>query len=391
MKFNEIEQKDKEYIAPTYNRFSVAIEQGEGATLTDADGKKYIDFTSGIGVNIFGVNDEGWKQAVTEQINKIQHSCNLYYTEPQTRLAELLCEKSGAKKIFFANSGAEANECAIKAARKYASARYGEGKKYEIVTLKNSFHGRTLATLAATGQDSFHKDFGPFPKGFVYAEPTFADMRAKINEKTCAVMMELIQGESGVLPLDKNFVLQTIEFCKTNDILVIIDEVQTGNGRTGYMYSYQAYGILPDIVTTAKGLGGGLPIGACMFFEKTADVFSYGDHGSTFGGNPVACAAGVNVVGRLNRNLFLEVRAKGDYLRTYISKMKGVEIVSGMGFMIGVKVNAKKNARALAEECLRRGLLILTAHDRLRLLPPLTITKVEMDEGLKILNEVLAQ
>ena len=391
MNFQEIESKDKAYLAPTYRRFSVAIESGEGATLTDTAGKTYIDFTSGIGVNIYGMNDEAWKHAVTEQINKVQHACNLYYTQPQTRLAELLCEKSGAKKVFFGNSGAEANECAIKAARKYASDKYGEGKKYEIVTLENGFHGRTLATLAATGQEAFHRYFGPFPQGFVYAKPTFADVKAKMTSKTCAVMMELIQGESGVHVLDENFVRQTIEYCKANDVLFIADEVQTGNGRTGEMYSYQAYGITPDIVTTAKGLGGGLPIGACMLFEKTKDAFSYGDHGSTFGGNPVACAGAVSIVERLTKELFLEVRAKGDYLKTFISKMKGVEEVTGAGLMLGVKVRSEKSVRALAEACMSKGLLILTAHDRLRLLPPLNITKTEMNEGLKILNEVLAE
>ena len=266
MDFEKIEKKDKKYIAPTYNRFALAIESGEGATVTDASGRKYVDFTSGIGVNIFGINDEAWKEAVTEQLGKVQHACNLYYTQPQTELAEHLCKKSGAKKVFFGNSGAEANECAIKAARKYSALKYGDNKRYEIVTLTDSFHGRTLATLAATGQDAFHKYFGPFPAGFSYAKPDFESLKSKVTEKTCAIMLELIQGESGVHVLDKSFVRQTIEFCQSNDILVIIDEVQTGNGRTGYMYSYQSYGIMPDIVTTAKGLGGGLPIGACGGF-----------------------------------------------------------------------------------------------------------------------------
>lgn len=389
MDFEKIEKKDKKYIAPTYNRFALAIESGEGATVTDASGRKYVDFTSGIGVNIFGMNDEAWKEAVTEQIGKVQHACNLYYTQPQTELAERLCKKSGAKKVFFGNSGAEANECAIKAARKYSALKYGDNKRYEIVTLTDSFHGRTLATLAATGQDAFHKYFGPFPAGFSYAKPDFESLKSKITEKTCAVMLELIQGESGVHVLDKSFVRQTIEFCQANDILVIIDEVQTGNGRTGYMYSYQAYGIMPDIVTTAKGLGGGLPIGACLLFEKAAAVFSCGDHGTTFGGNPAICAGALNVVKRLTEELFLEVRAKGEYLRTFISKMKGVEAVTGMGLMLGVAVRSEKSARRLAEECLEKGLMILTAHDRLRLLPPLNITKAEMNEGLEILNGVL--
>lgn len=388
MKFEQIKKMDTAHIASTYRRFSVALERGEGATLTDTDGKQYVDFSSGIAVNIFGINDETWKNAVIAQLNKVQHACNLYYTEPQVRLAELLCEKSGARKVFFANSGAEANECALKAARKYSFDKYGPDR-YEIVTLENGFHGRTLATLAATGQEEFHKYFGPFPGGFVYARPDFESVKEKITDKTCAVMMELIQGESGVHVLDKNFVRQITEYCQARDILVIIDEVQTGNGRTGYMYAYQGYGIMPDIVTTAKGLGGGLPIGACLLFEKTRDAFGYGDNGSTFGGNPVVCAGAVSIVERLNEELFLEVRAKGEYLRTFISKMPGVEEVTGLGLMIGVKTNGKPSVREIAEKCVEKGLLVLTAHDRLRLLPPLTIKKTEMDEGLKILNEVM--
>ena len=388
MKFEQIKKMDAAHIASTYRRFSVALERGEGATLTDTDGKQYVDFSSGIAVNIFGINDETWKNAVIAQLNKVQHACNLYYTEPQVQLAELLCEKSGARKVFFANSGAEANECALKAARKYSFDKYGPDR-YEIVTLENGFHGRTLATLAATGQEEFHKYFGPFPGGFVYARPDFESVKEKITDKTCAVMMELIQGESGVHVLDKNFVRQITEYCQARDILVIIDEVQTGNGRTGYMYAYQGYGIMPDIVTTAKGLGGGLPIGACLLFEKTKDAFGYGDNGSTFGGNPVVCAGAVSIVERLNEELFLEVRAKGEYLRTFISKMPGVEEVTGLGLMIGVKTNGKTSVREIAEKCVEKGLLVLTAHDRLRLLPPLTIKKTEMDEGLKILNEVM--
>lgn len=388
MKFEQIKKMDTAHIASTYRRFSVALERGEGATLTDMDGKQYVDFSSGIAVNIFGINDETWKNAVIAQLNKVQHTCNLYYTEPQVQLAELLCEKSGARKVFFANSGAEANECALKAARKYSFDKYGPDR-YEIVTLENGFHGRTLATLAATGQEEFHKYFGPFPGGFVYARPDFESVKEKITDKTCAVMLELIQGESGVHVLDKNFVRQITEYCQARDILVIIDEVQTGNGRTGYMYAYQGYGIMPDIVTTAKGLGGGLPIGACLLFEKTKDAFGYGDNGSTFGGNPVVCAGAVSIVERLNEELFLEVRAKGEYLRTFISKMPGVEEVTGLGLMIGVKTNGKTSVREIAEKCVEKGLLVLTAHDRLRLLPPLTIKKMEMDEGLKILNEVM--
>lgn len=389
MKFEELKNKDKEYIASTYNRFAVALERGEGATFTDVEGKKYVDFTSGIGVNSFGVNDEKWKEAVVSQINSIQHACNLYYTLPQTKLAELICEKSGAKKVFFGNSGAEANECAIKAARKYSADKYGDNVRYEIVTMKNSFHGRTLATLSATGQDKFHKYFGPFPDGFKYAEPTMESVKEATTEKTCAVMLELIQGESGVNVLDKKFVKDLEEYCREKDILLIVDEVQTGNGRTGYVYAYQGYGILPDIATTAKGLGGGLPIGACMLFDKTEKVFSFGDHGTTFGGNPVACAAAVSVMERMTDKLMKEVQEKGEYLCAEIEKMEGVESVGGMGLMIGILPKNKKSAREIADECLKKGLLVLTAHEKVRLLPPLNITKGEMDEGLKVLKEVL--
>lgn len=389
MDFQTIKNKDDEYIASTYARFQVGLERGEGATLTDFDGKKYIDFTSGIGVNIFGVNDEAWKAAVCAQLSKIQHACNLYYTEPQTRLAELLCQKSGAKKVFFSNSGAEANECAIKAARKYNSDKYGEGNRYEIVVLKESFHGRTLTTLSATAQDVFHKHFSPFPAGFPACEPNFESFLNTVNQKTGAVMMELIQGESGVRALDKEFVTKVAAYCKEHDILLIVDEVQTGNGRTGKMYSYQSYGILPDIATTAKGLGGGLPIGACMLFEKTKGVFSYGDHGSTFGGNPVCAAGAVSIIERLTDDLFDEVVKKGKHIKEYISGCKGVLDVTGMGMMIGIKT--EKNARDIAVKCLERGLFVLTAHDRVRLLPPLTISSEELNKGLKILKEVIEE
>lgn len=389
MDFQTIKNKDNEYIASTYARFQVAVASGKGATFTDSEGKKYIDFTSGIGVNIFGVNDEAWKEAVTAQLGKIQHACNLYYTEPQTRLAELLCQKSGAKKVFFSNSGAEANECAIKAARKYNSDKYGEGKRYEIVVLKDGFHGRTLATLSATAQDAFHRHFSPFAEGFPACEPNFESFIHTVTEKTGAVMMELIQGESGVHVLDKEFVAKVADYCKTHDILLIIDEVQTGNGRTGKMYAYQNYGIEPDIATTAKGLGGGLPIGACMFFEKTKDVFNYGDHGSTFGGNPVCAAGGVSIVERLNDKLFEEVVAKGKYIKEFLSGCNRISEITGMGMMIGIKTD--KSAKEIAAACLERGLFVLTAHDRVRLLPPLTINAAELDKGLKILKEVIEE
>ncbi|MBQ8427931.1 MAG: aspartate aminotransferase family protein [Clostridia bacterium] len=389
MSFLEIQKKDEKYIAGTYGRFSVAIDKGENATIYDVEGKKYIDFTSGIGVNSFGMNDEEWKSAVVEQINKTQHVCNLYYVQPQVELAAALCKLSGAKKVFFGNSGAEANECAIKAARKYSALKYGDEVRYEIVTMKESFHGRTLATLTATGQDAFHHYFGPFPTGFVYAKPTYEDIIEKISDKTCAVMLELIQGESGVNVIDEQTVKAVEKLCQEKDILLIVDEVQTGNGRTGEAYAFHGYGISPDIVTTAKGLGGGLPIGACMFFEKTEKALTKGDHGTTFGGNPVACAAALSVVNRLTDDLLQQVKEKGEYLKTELEKMDGVKSVSGRGMMLGVLVDDERTSRQLAEKALEKGLLILTAHEKLRLLPPLTITKDEMDEGLKILKEVL--
>lgn len=389
MNFQEIKAADGEYIASTYNRFAVSIKKGKGSTITGADGKKYIDFTSGIGVNIFGMNDKKWLKAVEKQLKCVQHACNLYYTEPQVALAKLLCDKTGAKKVFFGNSGAEANECAIKVARKYSAEKYGEGKRYEIITMKDSFHGRTLATLTATGQDAFHKHFGPFVEGFSYAEPNMASIKEKLSDKTCAVMLELIQGESGVTVLDKEFVKQLEALCKEKDILFIVDEVQTGNGRTGKTYAFEYYDVKPDLMTTAKGLGGGLPIGACLFFDKTEKVLCFGDHGTTFGGNPVACAAGVNVMERLTDEFLAEVERKGEVLKAAIAQMPCVESVTGLGMMIGVKVGSQKSARALAEKCLEKGLLILTAHDKLRLLPPLNITEKEIKQGLTILYEVL--
>jgi len=387
MNFDTVKEKDSKYIANTYSRFQVAIEKGEGCVLTASDGKEYIDFTAGIGVNIFGANDAEWKRAVTEQLDKIQHTCNLYYTEPQTRLAELLSKKTGAKKVFFSNSGAEANECAIKTARKYNADKYGENNRYEIIVIKNSFHGRTITTLSATAQEEFHRHFGPFTEGFKETEADFGCFLKCVTPKTGAVMMEVIQGESGVNPLPKDFIIRVAKYCDENDILLIVDEVQSGNGRTGYLYSYMAYGINPDIVTTAKGLGGGLPIGACMMFEKTENTLSYGDHGSTFGGNPVVCAGAYSIVSRLDEKLLSDVRAKGDYMKEKISSFKNVDGVSGMGLMIGIK--CRKSAKEIALMCLEKGLLVLTAHDKVRLLPPLGISMDEIDKGLKILKEVI--
>ena len=388
MKPKDIIEEDKKYIAGTYARFPVAFKEGKGSRLYDYDGREYVDCGSGIAVNIFGVNDEEWKNAVIAQMNSIQHASNLYYTKPQADLARLLCERTGAEKVFFGNSGAEANECAIKAARKYGEIKYGADRK-QIITLKESFHGRTLATLAATGQDAFHKYYGPFPEGFVYADPTIEGVEACMNERTCAVMIECIQGESGVNVLDKDFVQAVEKLCRERDIIFICDEVQTGNGRTGRLYAYQAYGVSPDIVTTAKGLGGGLPIGACMLFEKCAGVFGYGDHGSTFGGNPVVCAGAYSILSRIDEKLLQSVREKGEYFREGLKKIDGVKEVTGMGLMIGIHTD--KPAAEVANECMKRGLLVLTAHSNVRLLPPLTISKDDIDFALKILNEVISQ
>ncbi len=383
---NSIIADDGEYIANTYARYKVAFKDGKGALLYDFDGKEYIDCATGIGVNIFGVNDEEWKSAVKNQIDSIQHVCNLYYSRPQTELAKALCQKTGAKKVFFGNSGGEANECAIKVARKYGNTRYGRN---EIITLKNSFHGRTIATLTATGQDGFHKYFNPFVDGFKYADPNMDGIFKCYTDKTCAVMVEVIQGESGVNVLDFGFLKELEKFCRERDILLICDEVQCGNGRTGYMYAYEAAGISPDIVTTAKGLGGGLPIGACLLFDKTEKVFGFGDHGTTFGGNPVACAGAVSIVKRLTPELMMEVQGKGAYLKSHLQHIKNVTGVSGMGLMIGVSTT--KNAREVAQKCLDKGLIVLTAHDKVRLLPPLTIGKEQINSALKILNEVISQ
>ena len=387
MEFSTLQQLENTYMAETFSRFPVAIERGEGATLFDTEGKRYVDFGSGIAVNIFGANDEKWKAAVIDQLSRIQHVSNYYYSEPQLDLAELLCFRTGAKRVFFANSGAEANECALKAARKYSFEKYGEGRK-KIISLNGSFHGRTLFTLTATGQEAFHRYFGPFVPEVVSVD---ANMKAveKESENACAVIIECVQGESGVEALDKGFVRALRAFCDEHDILLICDEVQSGNGRTGKFCAYEHYGITPDIVTTAKGLGGGLPIGACLFFEKTEHTLKPGDHGSTFGGNPVCCAGAVSIVSRLTEDFLLEVQGKAEYLRAKLKGFDGVKRVSGLGLMIGLEV--EKPAKEIAQNCLKRGLLVLTAHEKVRIVPPLNITKTEMDEGLTILREVLAQ
>lgn len=387
MEFSTLQQLENTYMAETFSRFPVAIERGEGATLFDTEGKRFVDFGSGIAVNIFGANDEQWKAAVIDQLSRIQHVSNYYYSEPQLDLAELLCFRTGAKRVFFANSGAEANECALKAARKYSFEKYGEGRK-KIISLSGSFHGRTLFTLTATGQEAFHRFFGPFVPEVVSVDANIQAVE-KESENACAVIIECVQGESGVEALEKDFVRALRAFCDEHDILLICDEVQSGNGRTGKLYAYEHYGILPDIMTTAKGLGGGLPIGACLFFEKTEHTLKPGDHGSTFGGNPVCCAGAVSIVSRLTEDFLLEVQGKAEYLRAKLRGFDGVKRVSGLGLMIGLEV--EKPAKEIAQQCLHRGLLVLTAHEKVRIVPPLNITKTEMDEGLTILREVLAQ
>ena len=386
--FDIIQSRDSEYVAHTYGRFPVAITSGKNAVCFDADGRRYIDMTSGIGVNSLGFCDEGWIKAVTEQLGKLQHISNLYYTEPCGKLAELLCKRTGMKKVFFANSGAEANEGAIKAARKYSFMKYGEGRN-KILTLKNSFHGRTVTTLSATGQDVFHNYFFPFTEGFGFVEAgDIAGLKAN-SEGVCAVMMELIQGEGGVLPVDREFVLEAEKFCRENDILLIIDEVQTGVGRTGSLYCFEQYGIKPDLVTSAKGIGGGLPLAAVLFGERVENVFSPGDHATTFGGNPIACAGAVEIINRLDEGFLAEVVKKGEYIRERVLKMPHVLGIAGMGLMLGIELKDGIKSADVVRAGIQNGVLLLTAKAKVRLLPPLTITYSELDEALSALEKAL--
>lgn len=378
---------DNQYVAHAYGRFDVALTKGQGSTLYDEDGKKYIDFGSGIGVTAFGINDPVWTKAVEEQLHRVQHTSNLYYTAPCAKLAQLLCEKSGMKKVFFGNSGAEANEGAIKFARKYSFDKYGAGRS-TIITLINSFHGRTITTLAATGQDSFHTVFDPFTPGFKYCPANDIEaLQAAATDDVCAVLFECVQGEGGVNNLSSTFVNAIAKLAKEKDILIAVDEVQTGNGRTGTYFAYQQYGITPDIVTTAKGLGGGLPIGAVLFGEKLQDTMTPGSHGSTFGGNPVVAAGACSIVERIDDDFLSEVQRKSEKIRTALAKVKGVQSISGMGLMLGIETD--KPAGEVAKACLANGLLILTAKTKLRLLPALNISDAELDEGLEILKGVL--
>ena len=378
---------DNQYVAHAYGRFDVALTKGQGSTLYDENGKKYIDFGSGIGVTAFGINDPVWTKAVEEQLHRVQHTSNLYYTAPCAKLAQLLCEKSGMKKVFFGNSGAEANEGAIKFARKYSFDKYGAGRS-TIITLVNSFHGRTITTLAATGQDSFHTVFDPFTPGFKYCPANDIEaLQAAATDDVCAVLFECVQGEGGVNNLSPTFVSAIAKLAKEKDILIAVDEVQTGNGRTGTYFAYQQYGITPDIVTTAKGLGGGLPIGAVLFGEKLQDTMTPGSHGSTFGGNPVVAAGACSIVERIDDDFLSEVQHKSEKIRTALAKVKGVKSISGMGLMLGIETD--KPAGEVAKACLANGLLILTAKTKLRLLPALNISDAELNEGLEILKGVL--
>ena len=385
----DIQKLDQTYIAGTYARFPVTIVKGKGSLVWDENGKEYIDLSTGIAVDIFGVADEQWMAAVTKQLGTLQHISNLYYTEPCAKLAQLLCEKTGMKKVFFGNSGAEANECAIKAARKWSEDK--KGKEYStIITLKNSFHGRTITTLAATGQDVFHHDFLPLTDGFVYAEPNdLADLARLIAENKCAaVMMEVVQGEGGVMPLDEAYVKGAAKLCQENDLLLICDEVQIGNGRSGMLYGYMAYGVQPDIVSTAKGLAGGLPLGATLLGEKVQNVLSTGTHGSTFGGNPVCCAGAINVLERLDEAMLQGVQARSAYIRQELAGAKGVIGVSGLGLMLGIQT--EKNTADIIAACREKGVLVIKAKDKLRLLPALNIPMDQLAKAVAVIKECCA-
>lgn len=384
---SDIQALDEQFISGTYKRFPLTITAGHGSIAIDETGKEYIDLGAGIAVTSFGIADPQWQAAVIEQLGKVQHMSNLYYTEPGAILAQQLCERTGLRKVFFANSGAEANECAIKVARKYAADKYGTDR-HVVVTLKQSFHGRTLATLAATGQDSFHETFLPLTPGFISIEPTVAALGELKSNDIAAVLIELVQGEGGVNVLDPEFVTALADYCATNDVLLMVDEVQTGNGRTGTLFAFEQFGLSPDIATTAKGLAGGLPLGVAMFGEKTKDVLGPGDHGSTFGGNPVACAGALNIFSRIDDDLLAGVREKGAYLRQALTMMPGVSQVSGLGLMIGFSTELP--VADVVAQCMERGVLLLTAKDKVRLLPALNIPQEQLEKAVAVISEVLS-
>ena len=386
----DTQKLDQTYIANTYARFPVTIVKGKGSLVWDDTGKEYIDLSTGIAVDIFGVADEEWMAAVTKQLGTLQHISNLYYTEPCVKLAQMLCEKTGMKKVFFGNSGAEANECAIKAARKWSEEK--KGKDYStIITLKNSFHGRTITTLAATGQDVFHHDFTPLTEGFIYAEPNdLANLEQLIKVNKCAaVMMEVVQGEGGVMPLGEAYVKGAAKLCEQYDLLLICDEVQVGNGRSGKLYGYMHYGVQPDIVSTAKGLAGGLPLGATLLGEKVQDVLSAGTHGSTFGGNPVCCAGAINVLSRLDEKMLEGVEERSAYIKQELAGAKGVLGVSGLGLMLGIQT--EKNASDIIAACREKGVLVIKAKDKLRLLPALNIPMEQLQKAVAVIKECCAE
>lgn len=388
MTLEQVKSQDQAYILHTYGRVDAALVKGRNARAWDVDGKEYIDFTAGIGVNALGYCDPEWSAAVAGQAGKIQHMCNYYYCPENTALAQELSQASGMAKAFFCNSGAEANECAVKIARKYGEKRGA----YRIVTLENSFHGRTLTTLAATGQEGFHREFLPLTEGFLYAQAgDLAGIQAQLDGSVCAVMLEMVQGEGGVIPMDEGFVQGLAQLCREKDVLLLIDEVQTGIGRTGRFFAYQGYGVQPDVVTCAKGIAGGLPMGACLVSERLGDILQPGQNGSTFGGNPIASAAARVVVRRVSEPDFLQsVLEKGAYFREKLEAMPQVEYVRGRGLMLGVKLK-EKDAHDVLVQCAKAGLLILTAKELVRFLPPLTITQEDIDQGLAIFQQVLAQ
>ena len=381
-------EKDKKYILNTYNRFQPVLVRGRGVVAYDEEGKLYVDMGSGIGVNAFGYSDPEWVKAVTEQASRLSHTSNLYYTEPCIKLAEMLCERTGMDKVFFGNSGAEANECAVKVARKYAADNYGPEKNV-ILTLKNSFHGRTLTTLAATGQEHYHELFQPLTPGFDYVG---TDGTAELEEKlsrgnVAALLIECVQGEGGVIPIDPEWAKKAEKLVNKYGAILMVDEVQTGNGRTGALYAYMNYGLKPDVVTTAKGLGGGLPIGAAILSSKVSGTLGFGDHGSTFGGNPIACAGACSIISRIDEAFLAEVRRKGQLLREFFEGLPGVKSVSGMGLMIGIET--VKPAGDIVRECVGKGVLCLTAKNRVRLLPPLNIREDVMMSAANIIADAI--
>lgn len=388
MNSDKLKKNDANCIANTYARFDVCIKQGKGSTCEDYDGKRYIDFSSGIGVNSLGFCDESWSKAVCKQAKKLNHTSNLFYTAPDVKLAKKLCTRTGYDKVFFANSGAEANEGAIKLARKKSFDKYGSNRS-TIISLVNSFHGRTVTTLSATGQDVFHNYFYPFTEGFVFAKANdLDDLKQKLDDSVCGILCELIQGEGGVIPLDKEYVQAVAKLCEEHDLTFIVDEVQTGIGRTGTLLCSEQYGVRPNVTTLAKGLGGGLPIGAVLMDEQSSQVLGYGDHATTFGGNPIVCAGANAVLDALTPELLEGVSQRSDYIRRVLESIDEVEAVDGIGLMLGVTLKTKKSVEVL-RACAKSGLLVLTAKHKIRLLPPLNISWMELEQGLKILKDVL--